>query len=302
MLARGAAARLGAWIAAACDGSESLAARDLPRAVLELAAPLVVAAAAVAIAAHVVQTRAFWLPRRRVPGAPVVENGPGPRTARTTFEMAAAAVIGVVTVGWLWSTAPQLASLVGLDPRSAATSAVPVTAPAAPPTSSPFASGVGAAIASLVVALAIAWLVLAVIDALLRRAQLQRALAMTTTEKRDDDRLAAADPRWRAHRAALAKGPAVGDAVARAAVVLLGDDTAVAIAWDPARQPVPLRTATGRRARATQLLALARRHRIAVHRDVQLAAALVDGDGPVPDAHWRRLADILAAVGSRHAP
>ena len=282
LVARGAGARIGAWIAGACRGSATLALADLPLAILDLAAPLLAAAATLAVVAHVVQTRALWVPRRRIPGAPTIDDGVGPRTARSAFELAAAAVIGVVAFAWLWTTAPRLAVLVALDPSS-------------------LVSSVAAALASLLVALAIAWLALAVLDALLRRAPLQRALAMTPAEKREDDRLAAADPRWKAHRAALAKGPAVTDAVARAAVVILGDDVTVAIAWDPTRQPVPLRTATGRHARATQILALARRHRIAIHRDARLAMALVDGDGPVPDAHWRRLADVIAAVSPRRA-
>jgi type III secretory pathway component EscU len=280
LVARGAAARLGVWIAAACDGSGSLAVDDAPLAVLELAVPLLAGAATIAVVAHVVQTRGFWLPRRRIPGAPIVDNGPGARTTRSAFELGAAAVVGAVAFGWLWTTAPRLAKLVELAPSSLVTST-------------------GAAIASLVTALAIVWLVLAVLDVLLRRRQLEHALAMTSAEKREDDRLAAADPRWKAHRAAIAKGPRVADAVARAAVVVLGDDTAVAIAWDPTRQPVPLRTITGRRARATQILALAHRHRIAVHRDVELATVLVGGDGPVPDTHWRRLADVIAATSAR---
>jgi flagellar biosynthesis protein FlhB len=198
-------------------------------------------------------------------------------------------VIGAVAVGWLWTTAPRLAALFALEP-----------------TLDRMLVAVGSALASFVVALAIAWLVIAVLDALVRRVDLAHALAMTVTEKREDDRLAAADPRWRAQRLAVlrgpwssrsvARGPPASSAVARSALVLLGDDTAVAIAWDARRQPVPVRTITGRGARATQLLGLARRHRIAVHRDAALAAALVDGDGPVPDTHWARLANILAAV------
>src|SRR5690606_32740069 len=113
--------------------------------------------------------------------------------------------------------------------------------------------------------------------------------------KREDDRLAAADPRWRARRLAIARGT-TSDAVARATLLVLGDDVAVAIAWDAHRQPVPLRTAIGRGARATQLLGLARRHRVAVHREAALAARLADHEGPVPEAHWARLAEIVAAV------
>jgi len=239
--------------------------------VIEVAAPLLGVAAVAAIVAHVAQTRALWLPRRRIAGAPVVEPA---RVRRAAFDIGAAAVVGVVAFAWLWTTAPRVALLfVSERPLAAA----------------------AAAIASFLVALAIAWIAIATLDALVRRADLARALAMTVTEKREDDRIAATDPRWRSQRLALARGPSASDAVARSALVLLGDDVAVAIAWDPRRQPVPLRTISGRRAHATQLLGLARRHRVAVHRDAQLAAALL-GEGPVPDTYWARLAEIIAAV------
>jgi flagellar biosynthesis protein FlhB len=314
VLARAAAGRLGEWIAAACraadggsavvggsdaigasgpsgavrasgalgannvidtDGSPLLDAAEIVPAVLELVAPLIVAAAVAALVAHVAQTRSLWLPRRRIAGAPSVEPA---HVRQTAFDITAAAVVGVVAFAWLWLTAPRLALLFSVD------AALPVVA---------------SAMASLVVALAIAWLGVAVIDALVRRVELARALAMTVTEKRDDDRIAAADPRWQKQRTMLARTPPASIAVARSFVVILGDDVAVAIAWHARLQPVPVRTITGRRAHATQLVGLARRHRVPVHRDAQLAATLVDGDGPVADGHWARLADIIAAVTGR---
>jgi type III secretion system FlhB-like substrate exporter len=45
-----------------------------------------------------------------------------------------------------------------------------------------------------------------------------------------------------------------------------------------------------------QLIGLARRHRVAVHRDADLAARLVEHEGPVPEAEWARLAELVAAV------
>jgi flagellar biosynthesis protein FlhB len=277
-LARAAGALLGGWIATACgaadgaDTSRVVALEHVPVRVLELAGPVVAAAALAALAGHVAQTRALWLPRRPIAGAPAVVPA---RVRRTAFDMAAAAVIGVVAFGWLWTTAPRLAALVAID------DALPAVA---------------SAIASLAVTLAIAWVAIGVLDALLEHLRLSRALAMTVAEKREDDRLAAADPRWRAQRTALAREPSASQAVARSTLVVVGDDVAVAIAWDPRRQRVPLRTATGRRARATQLVGLARRHGVAVHRAAQLATALVDGEGPVPEPHWARLAEIVAAV------
>jgi flagellar biosynthesis protein FlhB len=274
-VARAAVTLIGDWIAAACGGRAMLSPAQLPMAVIELAAPVGGAAALAAIVAHVAQTRALWFPRRRAPGAPILVRGAPQRLARTAFDQCATIALGLAAFGWLWTTAPRMPVLLA-EPLAA-----------------------GAAIASLVATLAIAWITIGVVDTLFRRAELARALAMTTAEKREDDRLAAADPRWRAQQLSIMRGPAVGEAVARSAVVLLGDDIAVAIAWDPTRQPVPLRTAVGRRARATQLVGLARRHHVAVHRDHELARTLADAEGPVPEAHWSRVAEIIAAVRGR---
>jgi flagellar biosynthesis protein FlhB len=266
MLARTAASTLGAWTASACDGRATLTAPALAPALLGIVLPLLGIVAVVAIAAHVAQTRAAWLPRRRIEGAPAL---PPRRTAAAAFELASAAVIGVTAFAWLWLTAPRLARAASLDDAAAA-------------------------LAAFLTTIAIAWLALGALDALLRHAALGRALAMTAQEKHEDDRLAAADPRWRAYRAKLAR-PDVSDALATATVLVLGDDLAVALAWDAVHRPVPARIATGRGARASQLLGLARRFAVPVHRDAALAASLA-GAGPVPEALWPRVADLVAAV------
>jgi flagellar biosynthesis protein FlhB len=307
---RAIAHRLGAAIAAACSGRPALAPAALPEAVLAMALPIAGAAAIAATIAHLAQIRAAWLPRRRIPGAPALEAGALPRTRRAAGELAAATVIGGVAFAWLWQTAPHLAALVAIDPiapRAVAQTSWPPRWPSSSPASSPaFASpllaSTAALLANLAVALVLAWIALGMLDALVRHAALARALAMTPAEKRQDDRLAGADPRWRARRAVLQRAPSASAAVAGASVVLVGDDAAVAIVWDPVRRPVPIRTATGRGPRASQLLGLARRYQIAIHRDPVLAAALVSGDGPVPEPHWPRLAEIVAAVRGRDRP
>lgn len=301
------ARRLGSALAAACAGRAEIAPAALPGTVVATALPILGAAALAALIAHLAQTRAVWLPRRRIAGAPAIEAGPVPRTRRTAGELAAAAVIGAVAFAWLWRTAPRIAVLLGVDPIArpiarpiAASMAAPPDALAASvPTASQLLAGTAALLADLAAALVVAWVVLGVVDALVRHAALARALAMTPAEKREDDRLAGADPRWRARRAAVQRGLSASDAVAGASLLLLGDATAVAVAWDPARRPIPIRTATGRGPRATQLLGLARRYRIAVHRDPGLTAQLVDGDGPIPEPHWPRLAEIVAATRGR---
>ncbi|MEO6773914.1 MAG: EscU/YscU/HrcU family type III secretion system export apparatus switch protein [Kofleriaceae bacterium] len=282
---------LGAAVTAACtfgDGGEprrSLESAALPRAVLALAAPILAAAALAAVVAHLAQTRALWLPRRRIDHAPAIDRGPAARARGAAFDLLAVAIAGAVAFGWLWLFAPRLARLVELEPREMLVAC-------------------GALGANLVAALACTWIAIGVLDALARHVELGHALAMTTTEKREDDRLSSADPRWARQRALAAgdatrEGLALSNAVAACAVVILGDDLAVAIAWDATRRPIPTRVAVGRRARATQLVGLARRHRLPVHRDPALARALGDGEGPVPDTRWRDLADVLVAV--RHA-
>jgi flagellar biosynthesis protein FlhB len=267
-------------------GASRLAAvLDLPREVLAFAAPILAAAALAALITHLAQTRTLWMPRRRIDHAPALDRGPAARTRSAAFDIVAVAVAGTVAFAWLWLLAPRIARLVELEPRA-------------------MLVAFGALGASLLATVACTWVAIGVLDALARHLELGNALAMTTTEKREDDRLSSADPRWARQRAlaagdASSEGVALSNAVAACAVVILGDDLAVAIAWDATRRPIPTRVAIGRRARATQLVGLARRHRIAVHRDPALARALGDGEGPVPDARWRDLADVLVAV--RHA-
>jgi flagellar biosynthesis protein FlhB len=276
VIGRALSARLGDAIVHGCaasDGADlgNIRIDSVASTVLSVAVPLLGASALTAVVAHVAQTRALWLPVRRIRGAPAV---PRHRGTWTALHAANVVVLGGVTIGWLWLTAPQIATL--------------VHAPDAVPR----------ALGSFATTLAIAWVALATIDALLRRHHLAQALQMTRVEKREDDRMTAADPRWRAQRLDVLRS-SVADLVARSALVLVGDNIAVAIAWDARRQPVPIRTATGRHAHASQILALARRHRIAIHRDVDLAKQLVGGEGPVPDSCWPRLAEIFAATGGR---
>lgn len=282
-LGAAAARELGGWIATVCatapaardvgapgHGAPAVHATDVVAALGRIALPLLGALALAAIAAHLAQTRAGWLPRRRVPGAPALDAGSGARVQRTAFELSAAGVVGALVVGWLWLVAPRLAALPGLP-----------------------LAGVSL-VASALATLAIAWVSIGVLDALLRHRALASAMMMTAREQRDDARASGLDPRWKAR---LRQGPAADPTVAipGSTLVILGDEVAVAIAWDPLRRPVPVRTAVGRRARASQLVALARRHRLPIHRDPVLAAALVGEVGPLPEAHWPRVAELVAA-------
>ncbi len=249
-----------------------IAPTGIASAVFELALPLLVAIAVAALVAHLAQTRAPWLPRRKVTGAPALDGGASSRTRHAALALVSAAVVGGVVVAWLWLAAPRLAAL--------------PTRPLA-----------GASlVASALATFAIAWVAVGVLDALMRHLDLAAALRMTARERRDDERASGSDPRWRALRRRLAAAPDLDTAVAGASLLLLGDDEAVTIAWDAVRRPIPTCTASGRRARATQLLALARRYRIPVYRDPRLAAALIGRAGPIAEAHWPRVAELVAAL------
>lgn len=247
-------------------------ARDLVVAIASLALPILGAIAIAALVVHLAQTRAVWLPRRKLPTAPAEDPQRGTRGA---LAIANGLVIGAVAVTWLFAMAPRIAALT-ISPASGAL-----------------------LVASFLVALAITWVALGAVDALVRYAGHVQSLRMTPAEQREDQRLSGADPRWRARREKLARGEPVRDAIAGASVLVLGDGLAVAVAWDPVRRPVPTRMATGRAARATQLLGLARRHSIAVHRDTELATLLATGEGPIPERHWPHLADVIAATRRR---
>lgn len=287
VLGRAMLAKLGTQIADACGQGDALTAGDtatsqatplgslLAAAVATIGAlvvPLAAVIAVAAIAAQVAQARTLWIPRRRIDGAPALPADASARTRKAGRELLHLLAIGAVVVGWLWWTAPKLAAL--------------PTAPLA----------AGALAINALAALAVAWLAIGVLDALLRHVALGQALRMTSAEKREDDRLGASDPRWRRLARTLAREPDPRAQLAEATLLVLGDDAAVAIAFDPLRTPTPTRVAVGKGVLVTQLVALARRYRLPIHREPALAAALVERRGAVPEQHWARLAELVAAT------
>jgi type III secretion system FlhB-like substrate exporter len=244
-------------------------------AITHLAGTPLLALAAAALIAPLAQTRAGWLPRRRIPGAPALPAGLAARARRGALDLLAAAAVLATGGAWLWFVTPRLANLLALP----ATALLGLAA---------------AALLAVLATLTIAMVALAAGDAALRHLGLQAALRMTDAELREDARAAGADPRWKARRDAAARPP-LRDALATAALVVLGDDLAVAIAWHPARQPAPRRIAAGAGAQATAILALARRYRVPVHRAPALARPLADGAEDVDRARWPEVADLVAA-------
>lgn len=260
------ATTLGARIAdamRAADGASPATLGDAGELVVALVVPIVVVAAIAAFVAHVAQTRTLWIPQRRVPGAPGAERRP---LRDGAIELVRAAVIGGVALGWLWLTAARIAT--GAE---------------------------GLAISALA-ALGIALVAIATLDALVRHADHARALRMTHAEAREDERTSGADPRWRQARQRAARDPGV----AGAAIVLVGETAdgeprAIAIAWDPMHRPEPACIRLGRGAGAMQLLALARRAGVAIHREPDVVRQ-VTRRGTIARVLWPRLAELVAAV------
>jgi len=219
--------------------------------VLAYAIPILGAAAIAAVVAQLAQTRTLWLPRRRIDGAPAPVRSPA---ARAAIDLGGAAAIVAIIVAWLWAMMPRLATLFEVEWPSGAL-----------------------VIAAILATSTIALVVIATVDAIVRHVELAAGLRMTPAERREDVRQAGMDPRWR--RRASAR-----DELGHATVLVLGNGVAAAIAWDPIHRPVPVCVAQGRGTEATRLLGLARRDRVPVHRDVELAAQLVGDAAARPRA------------------
>jgi flagellar biosynthesis protein FlhB len=244
------------------------------RAALLVAAPMVLAAAAIALVAHLAQTRSLWLPRRRVPGAPTPRSGAGRRVLDAAVALTAASAVAAIAGRAVWNHGDDLvragASARGLDV-------------------------VAAAIAQLAAAL----LVAAVADWLVRVLCHAADLRMTAGERRADERAAGADPRWHRYRRDREREGSVA-AIATAAVVLSDDRAAAAVRWHARWHPVPRIVVGGVERAAISLVAAARRAGVPVQHDADLAQALAQlpAGAPVPTVWHDRLARHLAAVTS----
>jgi len=75
-------------------------------------------------------------------------------------------------------------------------------------------------------------------------------------------------------------------------------DLAVALRYDPDRDPAPRVVAKGRGAIAAQIVVLAREHKVAIRHDRDLAALLgaLQIDCPIPVAAFAAVAEILAQL------
>ncbi|MEZ4358890.1 MAG: EscU/YscU/HrcU family type III secretion system export apparatus switch protein [Kofleriaceae bacterium] len=239
----------------------------------QLALPILVAAASAALLAHLAQTRAAWLPRRRVRGAPEPPGGAGARVRGALAASLRAAALAAVAVGWLIAAAPALAA--SLRAPSAASLA-----------------GAASLLAGAALTLTATWVGLGAIELVARTLAVARASRMTPAEQREELRAAG--------RAGLTRPRPSDEArlqLVEATLVVTDDEVAVAIAWHPRRAPAPRVVAARRGPGAGQLQALARRDGVPIRRAPVLARALAsDGPGPIPQVRWPELAGLVARV------
>jgi flagellar biosynthesis protein FlhB len=266
-------------------------------AALMTALPVLIAGAAAALFAHVAQTRALWIPRRQVKGAPQLPGGFGARAAGGLWAAVRGAALAAVGLGWLMAAAPSIAAGMQLEdgrllPASAALMA-------------------GAALA-----LVATWIGLGVLELIGRAWQLAQAAKMTPAELREEQRSAGgasrswAEQRRRSGAKAVPKGTRTAAGTLSLAardlsdlegawLLLAGDEVCAAVAWHPRRMPVPRVIAVRRGRGVESLLALARRRSLPIRRAPELAQRLAEaGPGVVPEASWRELAALVASAGS----
>ena len=262
-----------AQLASAGDGdaaTAAAAAQTLPRSVLALVAPIAIAAAVGAIAGSAVLARGLWIPIRTVRGAP--SAGAEPTTAGGR---ALEAVIGLVRTGLLFAVAGAVV-IARLPVIAAATdrgAALVMTATSA------LATVAIAAVAVSVLEVAGRWL------------RLERSLAMTDRERRDEVRDTSGDPA--ARRARRDRERSDRTLVAHARVVVVGDELAIAIGWQPGLAPRIV--ARGRRLDARRIVAAARASQVPIVADAALAERL--SGGAIAAETLAPIAALLAAAG-----
>jgi flagellar biosynthesis protein FlhB len=241
-----------------------------------LAAPVLAAAWLAAVLAGLAQTRGLFTAgafRRRAPWPPWGEAAQG----WPAWALAAALALVVAAGAARFAAALAHADTVGAATRAA-----------------------GEALRTLALRAAGLFALAGVVDYLVRRARLERALEMTRAEREAERREEEGDPRLRAeqrrrHRALA--GSSLVDQVARAAVVVAAEGTAAALAPSDEGDGVRV-VAAAEGLGAARLVDVARRLGVPVRGDALLAAALAPlrpGDA-VPPPHLARARATLRAV------
>ncbi|HVV83667.1 MAG TPA: EscU/YscU/HrcU family type III secretion system export apparatus switch protein [Kofleriaceae bacterium] len=238
-----------------------------------LATPVVLAACGAALLATAVIARGVVVPRRRIRGAPPAADDAGARATDALVALVRVAAMAAVAVGFLVDRLPAIAAVAG------GTSAdVPLRL-------RDLAVG-------LVARVAVAAVAASVLELAVRAARRRGALRMTVREARDEQRETAGDPHLRRRQGDASRAD-VRARIADAVVLLVGDDRAVAIGWQPGRDPRVLARGAGVTARALRAAARARRVPLAF---APALAGSLDATGPVTASDQPALASLLAAL------
>lgn len=296
-LASTAPAQLAAWRALWQQSAAELATTEPAAGALALRAaatatsalPVVAVAAVTAFAAHLLQVRAFFVLRRRVPGAPQPPRTARHRVGAAAWALARAAALTAVGLAATWAGLDELAAgWRGQSPANAV-----------------------AAGSRVALALVATWVALGAVELLASALLRQLALRMTASEQRQEVReQAGAGAFWRRwpSRAASAVG-ATRHQLDDATVLVLGDAVAAAVRWQPAKRPEPEVILVRRGAAVSYAVALARRSGVPVVRSPTLAAQLAaatarpEGDlADVPAPARAALAELVVAVRRAVAP
>lgn len=242
---------------------------------LSLVAPVLLGAALLALGVHLAQTRAVWIPRRRLRGAPLPPVDLAARARAGLWSLVKGGALAAAGLGALVAAAPALGTTWSLGGAE--------LLPAA-----------AAILASAALAIVATWIALGALELVGRALALAAAARMTPAEQREEQREGGAAGRMARGAAQRASDPE-RELLAAATLVVVGDGACAAIAWHPRRNPAPA-IVLARSGRGVELvLALARRDAIPIRRAPELAATLAAaGRGEVPRAAWRELADLVA--------
>jgi flagellar biosynthetic protein FlhB len=156
----------------------------------------------------------------------------------------------------------------------------------------------------LVAALGAGLLFFGVLDLVWQRHRHEKKLMMSKKEVEREYKESEGDPQQKAKRKQMHQDmlddPGIGNVKDADAVVVNPTHVAVALRYDRDRENAPRVLATGRGETAKNIKREARRHRIPVIRNVQLARALVDldVDTTIPGEFFEPVAELLTYVYS----
>ncbi|MBX5467167.1 MAG: EscU/YscU/HrcU family type III secretion system export apparatus switch protein [Firmicutes bacterium] len=261
-------------------------------AVVELAAPLALAAAAVGVGIAAWQSGFRWQFARLVPDFGRINPVTG--------------LARIFSRQGLWQLMEGLLKLLAMGTVVGvylAGNLGPLATMSGMPLSQAMGVGERLAVGAMVRG-ALAYWAIAVVDLVVQIRRFEASLRMTTQELRDEFRETEGDPKIRGRRREIMRRLARSglSAVSRATVVVTNPEHyAVALAWDEATMVAPTVVAKGEGETALRIRELAEESAVPVVANPPLARALylVPIGQPIPEEHYRVVAEIIAFVWRR---